>query len=127
MQDSDPSGLSAAAMISLAKVWDTTKRPARSIGFCVVQGGQDLYFSSPMVPLEETSAIFWMGPMGGPELSVENLAAGRYRVLAMPEPSNPPAGTKVPFDQANPVDYRIVEQHVRGLAARVQDALEGGS
>ena len=61
-----------AAVISLAKTYDSAKPPPYTLLFCRVPGAdRSAWTEHPALPLDKTRAIFWLHDMGEGSLVIE--------------------------------------------------------
>ena len=61
-----------AAIISLAKTYDSPKPPPYTLLFCRVPGGdRSAWTQHPALPMDQTRAIFWLSDMGEGSIQIQ--------------------------------------------------------
>lgn len=113
-----------AALVSLAKAWDTPKPPPRPVMLCGLFGGStaELYGQKPPVPLASTASILQLGDLGGPTLSTA-LSARIDGVLVRVLSTDTDTVRGSAEDRVEAIDYRLLAAQVREIHGHVIAAL----
>ena len=107
-------GVPRAAVVSLAKAWDTYETPPEKLIFCALaaDGGLDDYLSSPAHPLSKTERIVTFGPLGDGELTRSEGVVSGVSVVHYRTPATEVGQDE---DRMETVDYRRVLPHIEAL------------